>query len=116
MNGDPPAQHPTKASILMQHAVFTLEMRSQSLLMGGNHLFDSFSVRVMDPVKPFFRSVSDFTFLIAQHCLPTRGEMYNVGRKTPVPQSVVGAPNRYGIALFTVLQRRLPVLVGQLRS
>jgi len=57
MNGDPSAQHPAKASILMQHAMLTLEMRSQASLMGGNFLFDSFSIRVMDPVKPFFRFV-----------------------------------------------------------
>src|SRR3979411_1979888 len=98
MNGDPSTQHPTKASILMQHAVFPLEMRGQSLLMGGNLLFDSFSIRVMDPVKPFFRSVPDFSFLIAQHGLPTSGEMHNVGRKIPVPQAIVGATSRQGIA------------------
>ena len=85
MNGDASAQHPTKAFIFMQHAMLALEMRSQSLLMGGNLLFDSFSIRVMDPLKPFFRPVSDFTFLIPQHGLPAGGEMYNVGRKIPVP-------------------------------
>src|SRR5216684_5087116 len=94
MDGDPAAKHPTKAAIFMQHAVLTLEMRSHSLLMGGNLLFDSFSIRVMDPVKPFFRSVPDFSFFIAQHGLPTRGEMHNVGRKTPVPQAIVGATSR----------------------
>src|SRR5258708_18295100 len=111
MNGDPPTQHPTKASILMQHAVFTLEVRSQSFLMGGNFLFDSFSVRVMDPVKPFFRSVPDFAFLTAQHGLPARGEMHNVGRKTPVPKAIVGATSRQGIALFTLPQCFLRLFV-----
>src|SRR6267143_2023352 len=104
MYGDPAAQHPTKASIFMQHAVLTLKMRSQAFLMGGNLLFDSFSIRVMDPVKPFFRSVPDFAFLIAQHRLPARGEMYNIGRQTPVPQAIVGAASRQGVALFTFLQ------------
>src|SRR6266576_423269 len=104
MNGDPSTQHPTKASILVQHAVFTLEVRSQAFLMGGNFLFDSFSVRVMDAVKPFFRSVPDFAFLTAQHGLPARGEMHNIGRQIPVPKAIIGAASRQGIALFTLLQ------------
>src|SRR5258708_34916530 len=103
MDGDPAAQHPTKAAFFMQHAVLALEMRSQSLLVGGNLLFDSFSVRVMCPVKPFSRPVPDFAFFIAQHGLPTWGEMHDVGRKTPVPQAAVGATSRQGIALFTLL-------------
>src|SRR5260370_25809611 len=111
MDGDPAAQHPTKAAIFMQHAVLTLEMRGQSLLMGGNLLFDSFSIRIMDPVKPFFRSVSDFSFLVAQHGLPASGEMHNVGRKTPIPQANAGATSRQGIALFTFLQRLLRLFV-----
>src|SRR3979411_933985 len=116
MNGDPSTQHPTKTTILMHHAVFPLEMSGQSLLMGGNLLFDSFSVRVMDPVKPFSRSVPDFSFFIAQHGLPTSGEMHNVGRKDtvpkpPVPQAIVGATSRQGIALFAFLQCFLRLFV-----
>ena len=76
-------------------------------MMGRNLLFDSFSIRVMDPVEPLFRSVSDFAFLIAQHGLPASGEIHNIGRQTPVPQAIVGATSRQGIALFTLLQRLL---------
>src|SRR5207302_7758808 len=52
-NGDPAAQHPPEASIFMQYAMLAFEMRSQAFLMGGNLLFDSFSIRVMNPLKPF---------------------------------------------------------------
>src|SRR5437016_11669414 len=107
MNAGPSVQHPPKAAIFMQYAVLTLKVRSQAFLMGGNLLFDSFSVRVMDPVKPFFRSVPDFAFLTAQHGLPARGEMHNIGRQIPVPKAVIGAARRQGIALFTFLQRLL---------
>ena len=72
MNGDPAAQHPTKGAFFMQHAVLALEMRSRSLLMSRNFLFDALPVRIMDPVKPFFWFVPDFSFFIAQHSLPTR--------------------------------------------
>jgi len=41
--------------------------------MGGNLLFDSFSVRRHGSGQPFFRSVPDFSFLIAQHAFQ-RGE------------------------------------------
>jgi hypothetical protein len=57
----------------------------------------------MDPVKPFFRPVPHFSLLIAQHGFPTRGEMHNVGRKIPIPQAIVGATSRQGIALFAFL-------------
>ncbi len=107
MNSYRSAQHPTKASVFMQHAVLSLEMRSQAFLMGGNLLFDSFPIRVMDPLKPFFRSVPDFTFLITQHGFPARGKMHNIGRQIPVPQAVVGAASCQRIALFTFLQRLL---------
>src|SRR2546427_788679 len=111
VDGDAAAQHPTKATFFMQHAVLTLEMRSQSLLMGCNLLFDSLSISVMDPVKPFFRSDPNFAFLIAQHGLPTRGKMDNVVRQIPVPQAIVGTTSREGIALFAFLQRFLRVFV-----
>src|SRR5229473_8160456 len=96
-----------KASILMQHAVLTLEMRSRASLMGCNLLFDSFAIRVMNPVEPLLGCVADFVFLIAQHGLPTRGEMDDVGQQVPVPQAIVGAQRRQGIPLFTLLQRFL---------
>src|SRR5260370_41676340 len=99
MDGDPAAQHPTKATFFMQHAVLALEMRSQSLLMGGNLFFDSFSVRVMDPVKPFSRSVPDFSFLISQHDLPTWGEMHNVFPNAQVPHAIVQATSCHDTAL-----------------
>src|SRR5258708_18336651 len=111
MYGDPSTQHPTKASIFVQNTMLTLEVRSQAFLMGGNLLFDSFSIRVMDPLKPFFRSVPDFTLLIAQHRFPTRREMDHVGRQTPIPKAIVGATSRQGIALFTFLQRFLRMFV-----
>src|SRR5882672_11346077 len=105
MNGDPSAQHPTKASIFMQHAVLALEVWRQAFLMGGHLLFDSFSICVMNPIEPFFRSVADFAFLTPQHGLPGRGEMHDVSRQMPVPHAIVGAPSRKCITLFTLLQR-----------
>src|SRR6266566_6320969 len=111
MNGDPSAQHPTKASIFMQHAVLALEVGSHSILMSRNLLFDSFSIRVMNPIEPFFGSVADFAFLTTQHGLPARREMYDVSRQIPVPQAVVGATSGKSITLFTLLQRFLRMLV-----
>src|ERR1700681_487060 len=104
MDCNPSAKHTTKAAIFVQHAVLTLEMQSQSLLMGGNVPLESFSIRVMDPVEPFLRSVSDFSFLVPQHGLPTRREMHNVSRKIPVPQAIVRATCRQRVALFAFLQ------------
>src|SRR5882762_7553930 len=94
--------------------MLTLEMQGQSLLMDGHVPFDSFSIRVMDPVQPFLRSVPDFSFLVSQHGLPTWREMHNVGRKIPVPQAIVGAASRQRIALFAFLQRFPRLLVSQL--
>src|SRR5438132_1652931 len=111
VKGDRSAQHPTKASIFMQHAVLALEVRSQAFLMSGNLLFDSFSIRVMNPIEPFFRSVADFAFLTTQHGLPARGEMHDVSRQIPVPQAIVGAAGRKSITLLTLLQRFLRMLV-----
>src|SRR6266850_2695647 len=111
MNCDPAAQHPPKAAIFVQYTVLTLKMRSRAFLMGGNLFFDSFSISVMDPVKPFFWSFPDFAFLIAQHGLPAGGEMHNIGRQIPVPQAIVGAASRQGIALFTFLQCFLRLFV-----
>src|SRR5437868_12825784 len=100
MNGDPSAQHPTKASIFMQHAVLALEVRSQAILMSGNLLFDSFSIRVMNPIEPFFRFVADFAFLTTQHGLPARGEMYDGSRQIPVPQAIVRTTSGKSITFF----------------
>src|ERR1700745_3468443 len=110
MHGDAAAQHPTKAAIFMQDPVLTLEMRSQSLFMGCDLLFDALAIRVMDPVKPFFGLVSDLVFLIAQHSLPARREMNNIGRQIPVPQAIVGAASSQGVAFFTFLQCLLRLL------
>src|SRR5437660_6997832 len=116
MDGDSAAQHPTKAAFFMQHPVFALKMWSQSLLMSRNFLFDALPVRIMDPVKPFFWFVPDFSFFIAQHSLPTRREMHNVGRKIPVPQSIVRTTSRQCVTLFAFFQRFLCKLVRQLST
>src|SRR5207302_2071265 len=93
-NGDPAAQHPPEASIFMQYAMLAFEMRSQAFLMGGNLLFDAFSIRVMYPLKPFFRAVPNLGFLIAQHGLPARREVHNIGRQIPIPKAIIGAASR----------------------
>src|SRR5258708_37314828 len=100
----------------MQYAVLSLEMWSRYLLMGGNFLFDALAVRIMDPVKPFFWFVSDFSFFIAQHSLPARREMHHVGGKIPVPQSIVRTTSCQCVALFAFFQRFLCMLVGQLST
>src|SRR5258708_685131 len=107
MNGDPSTQHPTKASVLVQHSVFTLEVRGKAFLMGGNFLFDPLSIRVMYPVNPFLRFVSNFSFLMAQHGLPAGREMLDISRQIPVPQPIIGPTSRQGIALLALLQRFL---------
>src|SRR5258708_28922009 len=116
MNGDSSTQHPTKAAILVQHAVFTLEVRSQAFLMGGNFLFDPLSIRIMYPVKPFLRFVSNFPFLMAQHGLPARREMHDISRQIPVPQPIIGPTSRQGIALLALLQPFLRMLLRQLST
>src|SRR5258708_14299720 len=98
----------------MQHAVLALEMGSQSLLMGGNLFLDSFSIRVMDPVKPFFGFFSDFSIFIAQHGLPTRREVNDIGRNIPVPKAIVGATSCQSVALFAFLQSFPSLFVRQL--
>src|SRR5438128_582630 len=105
-----------KASILVHHAVLALEMRSQASLVRGNLLFDSFSIRIMNALEPLLRCVADFVFLIAQHGLPTRGKMDNIGQQVPVPQAVIRAQRRQRIPLFAFLQRFLRMFMRKLSS
>jgi len=52
-----------KGSVFVQHTLLTLKNEvCQSLLMGSEFVFDTFSIRVMYPVKPFFQFVTDFAF------------------------------------------------------
>ncbi len=74
-NGEPSAQHPAKGPVFVQHAMLALEMRGQSFLMGGELFFHSFTIRVMNSFKPFFRPVPDFIFVEAQHGFPAWGEI-----------------------------------------
>src|SRR5258707_310511 len=91
-------------------------MGSQSLLMGGDLFLDSFSIRVMDPVKPFFGFFSDFSIFIPQHGLPTRREVNGIGRNIPVPKAIVGATSRQSVALFALLQSIPRLVVRQLAA
>src|SRR5712672_4073031 len=103
-NSESPAQHPTKGSILVQHTLLALEMRRQSFSMGSEFVFDTFSIRIMYAVKPFFQFVPDFAFVVAQHGFPARREIHDVGQQIPVPEAVVGASSRQRIAFFTLSQ------------
>src|SRR5258708_36045615 len=85
-------------------------------MMRRNFLCDALAVSIMDPVKPFLSFVSDFSFFIARHSLPTRREMHHVGRKIPVPHSIVRTTSCQCVALFAFFQRFLCMLVGQLST
>jgi hypothetical protein len=58
----------------------------------------------VDPVQPLARAVADVAPGEAQHRLPARREEHAVGHQVPVPQPVVGAAHREGVALLGVAQ------------
>src|SRR5256885_60285 len=51
-NCETPAEHPPEAPIFVQHTMLALEMWSQLLLMSGNFVFDTISVRIMNAFEP----------------------------------------------------------------
>ncbi len=61
-NGEAAAEHPAESSVMMQHAMLALEVRSGAVLMRGDFFFDPGAVGIMNPVEPFFWLVADFRF------------------------------------------------------
>src|SRR5258708_39657209 len=89
-------------------------MRRQSFSMGSEFVFDTFSIRIMYAVEPFFQFVADFVFVIAQHGFPARGEIHDVAQQIPVPKAVVCASSRQRVPFFTLSQGLMPSLEEQL--
>src|SRR6266702_11243 len=82
---EPSVQHPAECAVLVEHSMLALEVRRRAIAMGGYLFFYSFSICVMNPVEPFFRSVADFVFVPAQHGFPARWVVHMAGLNIPIP-------------------------------
>jgi len=72
--------------------------------MGSELVCDTFSIRVMYPVKPFFQFVTDFAFVIANMDFQRVEKYIDVGQQIPVPKPSWRPRAAKRIAFFTLSQ------------
>ena len=109
-DADAAAEHPAVAAVLVEHAVFVLEVRGLSQDVGGEIGFQLLEVLGMDALHPLLGRLTDLVVREADHGLPAGGEVDLARAEIPVPEPVVGAFDGEGVALLARLQRLLGVM------
>ena len=72
--------------------------------MRGNLRAYTLAIIGMDMAEPLFRSRPLFALRVAEHMVPARREVDFAGHQIPVPEAVVRASRRQGIALLALLK------------
>ena len=109
-NGNAAAVHPTQRPIFVVHAVLALEVVRQALDVRRDVHFELPEIITVNALEPFRHRIAQLAILIAEHGLPARRVIDAVGAHIPIPQPIVGAANRQGVALFAFAQRGLDAL------
>src|SRR5580704_2704300 len=84
----------------VQSAMLDLEMRRQSLAVGGDRGAKGLDVVGMNTVEPFLGKGADLIVAPAEHFLPARREINLSRAKVPVPEPVIGAAHGKGESLL----------------
>ena len=101
------SEHPVVGAILVAHPMFALEVRALAQQVLVEHAPDRAHVVGVDAVEPLVRAQPNLVVLVAQHPLPTRGEVDDPGLQAPIEDAVVGPTDSQLVALAAALERRL---------
>ena len=87
--------------------MFGFEMRRLTRDVGVDGVLDQLRLVGMHACKPLSRCVADFGFVEPEHLLPARRVVHVVRSEIPVPEPIVGAPDRERVSLLAFTQRKL---------
>jgi hypothetical protein len=96
------AEDPAKLAVLVANPILAFEMGAATLDMRGELRAYPSGVVGVKAIEPLCGLGANLGVLVAQHLLPAQRVGDCLARKTPVPDAVVGATQRQGIALLAL--------------
>ena len=103
-HGEPAAQHPAVAAVLVSDPILHLEMGFPTLEVGVQALAKLADLVGVDAAQPLVGGRADVGRGMAEHLLPARGEVDPVAAKVPVEEAVVGSAHGERVALLALAQ------------
>jgi hypothetical protein len=98
------APYPAVGLIAMKQAVLALIVAADPREMRVERLLDASDVVSMHPCQPFVEARADLRRPVPQHRFPPRRPVDLARRQVPVPEPVVRAPHREGVAFLALAQ------------
>jgi hypothetical protein len=109
-HGDAAREHPAIRAVAVLDPVLVLEVLIRAGEVGVERLGERGPVVGVDAAQPLAARLADLVLGVAQHRLPAHAEEHAVGLDVPIPDAVVGTPQRERVTLLghgKPLQREL---------